>query len=376
MENYQSTEKLESFMNNLGFPSLRIHTSLNHFDFTRRARRILVIGPMGAGKTEYTTRVWRDSKVARTKSALVAASTATGAADRRNVFFVRPGLDTRQFHNCPPGSLPYRGGIEDLGGKISGAADSFALEALFKEHPEVGTWIIDEAAFFDERLVYLMAKESDERGVIFICPTLVLNFRRETFNATATLLLEQATDIFPLSAYCDHPDCLSDGYFSYRYYLVDNIECPALYFDPLLIIGQTDLRHSEYEPNYCTRCEKHHLLPGKRYTYMALKPLGNLASAGDIAPLRNELAAIQAGSHTSKLFTMFEDYYLRGEKRNETMMNSLKVAAIAEKALLYLYTEANLISTDQLLSLVNELQLDRQYIRLRLADCHRSVAAL
>lgn len=376
MEYFQSSEKMDSFMKNLGFPDLRIHTSLNHFDFSRPARRILVIGPMAAGKTEYTTRVWRDSKVARTKSSVVGASTSTDGADRRNVFFIKPGLDTRQFQDCPAGSMTYRGGVEDLNGQIAGVADSFSLEKLLKEHPEVGTWIIDEASFFDERLVYLMTQESTTRGCVFICPTLVLNFRREIFNATAKLLLEQATDIFPLSAYCDHPDCLCDGYYSYRYYLVDGVECPALYFDPLVVIGQSTLRHSEYEPNYATRCERHHLLPGKRYTFMNLRPLGHLASNGDIKPLRAELEAIRDGSKKSQLYTMFENYYLQGEQRQEEMMNSLKVAAIAEKALIYLFVEANLLSANQALTLINELQLNRDYIKARLSDSRRSLDGL
>ena len=55
-------------LKSLGFPNLRFHNPFNHFDFTRAGRRILVIGPMGSGKTEYSARVWRDSLVAQRKS--------------------------------------------------------------------------------------------------------------------------------------------------------------------------------------------------------------------------------------------------------------------------------------------------------------------
>ena len=43
----QETQLLKS----LGFPDLRFHSAFNHFDFKRHGRRILVIGPMGSGKT-------------------------------------------------------------------------------------------------------------------------------------------------------------------------------------------------------------------------------------------------------------------------------------------------------------------------------------
>ena len=49
----QETQLLKS----LGFPDLRFHSAFNHFDFKRPGRRILVIGPMGSGKTEYSARV-------------------------------------------------------------------------------------------------------------------------------------------------------------------------------------------------------------------------------------------------------------------------------------------------------------------------------
>ncbi len=79
----------DNFLKSLGFPALRIHSSQNHFDFERQGRRILVIGPMGSGKTEFSARVWKDARVTLQKSDAIAGKTTTMGADRRIVHFVR-----------------------------------------------------------------------------------------------------------------------------------------------------------------------------------------------------------------------------------------------------------------------------------------------
>ena len=76
------------FLKSLGFPTVEIHDTFTHFDFTKPGRRVLLIGPMGSGKTEAAARVWRDAAVARNKSAAVSRLTSYGETDRRNVFFV------------------------------------------------------------------------------------------------------------------------------------------------------------------------------------------------------------------------------------------------------------------------------------------------
>ena len=53
-------------------------------------------------------------------------------------------------------------------------------------------------------------------------------------------------------------------------------------------------------------------------------------------------------------------------------MNSLRVSCIAEKALLFLFTEQNLLSNDLFLRLVKDLRLDLDYLRRRLSDCRRA----
>lgn len=360
------------FLKSLGFPSIRVHHSFNHFDFTRPSRRILVIGPMGSGKTEYSARVWRDAKVARKKSGYIGAQTTTDNADRRNVFFIRSLLDAGRFPDYPDDALAYRGGYEHCGTHIAKIKDSFSLEEVLQDHPEVGTWIIDEASFYDERLAYVVRNASQQRGQIFIFPALILNFRRDIFNSTARLLLETATDVFPLTAYCEHPNCINDSFYTYRYYQVDGEECPALYFDPLIIIGGDKKKENPLEPNYCTRCDKHHYLPGKEYTFFTLKPLGEQAARGKAEALKKELKALKYHKEKSMLYQHLQQQFA-GTPEEQVNMNSLRVSNIAEKALIYLYGEQNLLPEELLIQIVDELKLDREYMKQTLSDNHRQV---
>ena len=57
----------EDFLKSLGFPTLEVHQTFPHFDFTRPGRRVLLIGPMGSGKTEFAAKVWRDAAIAMKK---------------------------------------------------------------------------------------------------------------------------------------------------------------------------------------------------------------------------------------------------------------------------------------------------------------------
>ncbi len=363
-----------SFMKSLGYPQLKIHHSFNHFDFSKPGRRILVIGPMGSGKTEYSSRVWRDSTVIRKKSYQVGSMTTTFGADRRNVFFVRTMLDKQRFPDYPDDALAFRGGYERCGKNIAVIADSFDLEKIIRENPECGTWIIDEATFYDERLAYVIKRESEERGLVFIFPSLILNFRKDIFNSTAQLLLENSTNLFPLTAYCEHPDCMIDSFYTYRYYKIDGKECPALYFDPLIVIGGDKEGEGSTEPNYCTRCDEHHYLPGKEYTYLILKPMGQKAGEGDIEPLQNELYCIRNNIKKSELFNLFHKKYVDDVEGDVINMNALNVDYIAEKALMYLFAEQNLITEEQLRELSSRLELDNSYMQNCLRDNGRKVS--
>ncbi|WP_018527219.1 hypothetical protein [Alkalispirochaeta alkalica] len=362
-----------SFFETLGLPKLQVHHPLNHFDFRRPGRVILVVGPMGAGKTAFAAQVWRDSRIVLKKSDSVRALTRPcgSKADLRRVFFLRSRLDKRRFEGSPEDVLTYRGGCEQLGGSIADISSSFELERVVEEHPETGTWILDEASFYDERIAYVIRRLTAERGLVFILPTLILNFRNALFNDTAGLLLDAARDVFPLTAYCEHPDCLEDSSYTYRYYVRDGLECPAFYFDPLIIVGGDQQHDDGLEPNYATRCGGHHVLPGKEYTYLVLKPLGERAAAGDLGDLRQELRLLHSDPDHSALGQWIYQHHRGESERDQLCRNALVVPRLAERALVYLFAEQNLISEQVLRDLVKDLDLDRSFLVQRLADNRR-----
>jgi len=355
----------------MGFPDLRIHHSINHYDFRKRNRRILIIGPMGSGKTEFSARIFRDSQVALKKSTVVRDMTTDEAADRRNVFYIRSKIDTKRFDNCPEDALPFRGGYERMGKNTARISSSFELEEVLELRKDVGTWIIDEANFFDERIAYVIRHYSRHSHMNFIFPMLILNFRKDVFNRTSRLLMEIATDVFPLTAYCEHPDCILDSYYTYRYYVVDGEECPALFFDPLIIVGGDRLCKGPRVPNYSTRCDSHHHLPGKEYTFLILKPLGELAYGGNLKPLIGELKKIRTEIKKSEIYRHFEKNYMDKEEMRHIMMRALKVDCIAEKALLYLFVEENALSLDQMKYVAAQIGADMEYINERLVENRR-----
>ncbi|MCG8572428.1 MAG: thymidine kinase [Spirochaetes bacterium] len=363
----------DNFLLSLGFPEIIVHEAIGHFDFVQSSRRILVIGPMGSGKTEYSARVWRDAQVTQKKSEVIANKTSTKGADRCHVFFIRSILDTMRFTDYPEDALAYRGGYERCGTNIAKITNSEDLEKIIKEHPQVGTWIIDEASFYDERIAYVVKQQSIERGLNFIFPALILNFRKEIFNHTAKLLLETSTEVIPLTAYCEHPECLKDSLYTYRYYTINGQECPALYFDPLIIIGGDKEKEDGSLPNYCTRCGQHHYLPGKEYTFLILKLLGEKAAAGNPQLLQNELYLLKNDIRNSELGRHLKNKYLAGDQKEPIYLNALQVPYIAEKALIFLFAEQNLITEELLKQYINVIQLDKIYISKTLAENKRPV---
>ncbi len=373
MPNIENTTPGADFLKSLGFPTLDVHESFTHFDFTTPGRRVLVIGPMGSGKTEFAARVWRDASVARRKSEKVRAMTSTGNLDRRKIFFIRSEIDGGRFSEYPEDAMPYRSGYIRCGENIARIRDSFGFEEVLKDNPDVGTYIIDEASFFDERLAYVARNYSIEKGCMFVFPTLILNFRREFFNSTARLMLDIATDVIPLTAYCEHSDCMASAFYTYRYYQVGEDECPALYFDPLIVVGGDRVKNSNLEPNYAARCEQHHFLPGKEYTFFTLKPLGEEAGRGNSEPLRNELQALHENPEKSLLYDNLLRRY--GNSPDASIyMNSMKPSHIAEKAIAYLFCEQNLLGESLLVRMVTELGLDTVYLEKVLSENRHPVS--
>lgn len=363
----------EDFLKSLGFPVLQIHDTFSHYDFSQPGRRVLLIGPMGSGKTEYAARVWRDANIAKSKGDAVKQITSMGETDRRNVFFIRNKIDSVRFVDYPEDALAFRSGYIRCGENIARISNSFDFEEVVKDNPNVGTYIIDEAGFFDERLAYVVRNLSLERGVMFIFPTLILNFRRDIFNSTARLMLDMATDVIPLTAYCEHKSCINDAFYTYRYYDLDGVESPALYFDPLIVVGGDRQKTGSDSPNYQSRCDEHHFLPGKEYTFFNLKPMSQEASNGNIKPLRDELYSLKYDVEKSILSKSLKSHYLH-DKNEDVYLASLKQSLIAEKALMYLFNEQNSISEDLLISLVNDLNLDSRYMSKTLEDNNRPVS--
>ena len=363
----------EDFLKSLGFPTLDVHETFTHFDFTTPGRRVLVIGPMGSGKTEFAARIWRDAAVARKKSDAIRALTSTGTIDRRRVFFIRSEIDGGRFTEYPEDAMAYRSGYIRCGDDIARIRDSFGFEEVLRDNPDVGTYIIDEASFFDERLAYVARNTAIEKGCMFVFPTLILNFRREFFNSTARLMLDIATDVIPLTAYCEHPDCMASAFYTYRYYQIGEDECPALYFDPLIVVGGDKVKNSSLEPNYAARCEQHHFLPGKEYTFFTLKPLGEDAGRGNPEPLVRELAALNEAPERSLLYENLLRRYGSGEDAS-IYMNAIKPGHIAEKALSYLFCEQNLLGEALLVRIVSDLQLDTAYLEKVLSENRHPVS--
>ena len=149
-------------------------------------------------------------------------------------------------------------------------------------------------------------------------------------------------------------------------------ECPALYFDPLIVIGGDREVEDPVVPNYCTRCDQHHYLPGKEYTYLILKPLGEEASRGNLEPLSKELKALRYNLLSSELYRHFSRTY-KDRENGRVNMNALKVGCVAEKALMFLFAEQNLVSQQQMICLVDTLKLDVKYLAKSLADNGRPV---
>ena len=84
-----------------------------------------------------------------------------------------------------------------------------------------------------------------------------------------------------------------------------------------------------------------------------------------------ELNALNGNVEQSRLYQSLVSHYIDCEEPCPIQMNSLLVPCIAERALVYLYAEQNLLSTEQVRYIVKDLALDREYLSLRLSDNRR-----
>ncbi|AHH06857.1 Thymidine kinase [Borrelia crocidurae DOU] len=336
--------------------------SISHFNFKDNLNLMLIIGPMGSGKTEYAAKIYKDSLIIKNKSSEILASITRGLRNRANVFFIRNILDKKRFKNYPENVIPYRGGGSDEIDGVDFASDSFDVGQLIEKNPEYGTFIIDETCFYDERLVFIVNKIALDLNVLFILPTLLYNFRKEIFNNTARLLIEYADKICSLGAYCEHINCMDESFLTYRYYFYEGKEIAAPYFDPLLIVGGDEIVESAIYPNYATRCSKHHYLVGREYFFTILKPFALLYIQGDRKFLEREIVDLKSNIVNSN----FQKSLLIevGEKYDITILeNVLKLPFLAERALITLSFEYNILSKEDFKEIVNRFSLSKDYIQ-------------
>ena len=101
---------------------------------------------------------------------------------------------------------------------------------------------------------------------------------------------------------------------------------------------------------------------------MILKPLGELAYGQNVKPLLKELNLLKHDIERSQLYNHFIGKFINAENPQPIMMNALKVSCIAERALMYLFSEENIISAGQMQSLAQEINADIGYINERLGE--------
>jgi thymidine kinase len=101
---------------------------------------------------------------------------------------------------------------------------------------------------------------------------------------------------------------------------------------------------------------------------MILKPLGELAYGGNIKPLLKELNRLNHDIERSELHRHFINKFIEASSPEPIMMDALKVSCIAEKALIYLFAEENIISAEQMQYLAKEIKGDTTYINERLVE--------
>ena len=113
--------------------------------------------------------------------------------------------------------------------------------------PETSVIGIDEAQFFDERIVGVV-DDLSRQGIRVILAGLDMDFRGEPFGMMPVLMskAEKVDKLYAICMVCGEPGTRTQR-------IVNGM--PANYHDPVVIVGASEM--------YEARCRKHHEVPGK-----------------------------------------------------------------------------------------------------------------
>ena len=113
--------------------------------------------------------------------------------------------------------------------------------------PETSVIGIDEAQFFDERIVGVV-DDLSRQGIRVILAGLDMDFRGEPFGMMPVLMskAEKVDKLYAICMVCGEPGTRTQRIVNGK---------PANYHDPVVIVGASEM--------YEARCRKHHEVPGK-----------------------------------------------------------------------------------------------------------------
>jgi len=123
-----------------------------------------------------------------------------------------------------------------------------AEQILEHVKPETSVVAIDEAQFFDDKIVSVAERLADS-GVRVIVAGLDMDFRGEPFGPMPALMC-RADKVQKLHAIC--MVCGEEANRTQR--LVNG--APAHYDDPIIMVGAAE--------SYEARCREHHIVPGRK----------------------------------------------------------------------------------------------------------------
>ncbi len=189
---------------------------------TNKIGKIEVItGCMFSGKSEELIRRIRRAQIARQK-----------------IQVFKPSIDTRYSEINV---------VSHTGEQVKGVPVKSSNEILTKLMPDANVIGIDEAQFFDNKIIDIVSMLAD-RGLRVIIAGLDMDFRGEPFGPMP-FLMAIADDVQKLHAICTV--CGEDATRTQR--LINGK--PAYYDDPVVMIGASE--------KYEARCRKHHYVQQK-----------------------------------------------------------------------------------------------------------------